>query len=467
MTKRQPTAPEKIDELAISLRAFAESGSSNTGGYLRRKKLVRYPSVSPVPSSWTLVCDTETTTDAGQAFRIGTYQVRENGILRETGFMWEPSMVTAPELKVMKSYAKAHQLTLITREEFVSWVFYPYGYDLRATIVGFNLPFDISRISIGHAPARLTMRGGFSFRLSTDKRMPAIQIKHLSQKASLIRFAAPFRRRDSRSARKRGGVPVRRGFFVDCKTLGAALFAKSFTLKSLSKELKVKHEKLSTDEYGGPITAEFLEYAVGDVQTTWECYEELVRRYDALGLKDTLPPQIFSEASIGKAYLKAMGVKPWREKQWDVPAALLAKIVASYFGGRSEVRIRRELHQVILCDFVSMYPTVCTLMGLWRYVIARGMTWRDGTKQVKQFLEKATLDDLQKRETWWQLNALVLIQPDWDILPIRAPYSDDGQATIGANYLKSDQPLWVTLADCIASKLLKGTVPKVVEALIL
>ena len=248
------------------------------------------------------------------------------------------------------------------------------------------------------------MRGGFSFRLSTDKRKPAIQIKHLSQKASLIRFAAPFRRRDSRSARKRGGVPVRRGFFVDCKTLGAALFAKSFTLKSLAKDLKVEHQKISTDEYGGPITTEFLEYAVRDVQTTWECYEELVRRYNALALKDTLPHQIFSEASIGKAYLKAMGVSPWREKQWDVPAALLAKNMASYFGGRSEVRIRRELRQVVLCDFVSMYPTVCTLMGLWRYVIARGMTWRDGTKQVKRSVDEVTLDDLRKPETWKRLN---------------------------------------------------------------
>ena len=466
MTKRHPTAPDRVDALAISLRAFAESGSSNTGGHLRRKKSVRYPRVSPVPSPWTLIFDTETATDAGQAFRIGTYQVRENGVLRDQGIIWEPSMVTAPELKELQLYARAHQLTLITREEFVDRVFYPYGYDLRATIVGFNLPYDISRISIGHAPARLTMRGGFSFRLSTDKRKPAVQIKHLSQKASLIRFAAPFRRRDSRSARKRGGVPVRRGFFVDCKTLGAALFAKSFTLKSLAKELKVEHQKISTDEYGGPITTEFLEYAVRDVQTTWECYEELVRRYNALGLKDTLPHQIFSEASIGKAYLKAMGVSPWREKQWDVPAALLAKIMASYFGGRSEVRIRRELRQVVLCDFVSMYPTVCTLMGLWRYVIAQGMTWRDGTKQVKRFVDEVTLDDLRKPETWKRLNALVLIQPDWDILPIRAPYGEDSQATIGANYLKSDRPLWVTLADCIASKLLNGVTPKVVEALI-
>jgi hypothetical protein len=110
-------------------------------------------------------------------------------------------------------------------------------------------------------------------------------------------------------------MPVPRGFYVDCKTLATAMFARSFSLMSLSEFLKVKHPKLSTDEYSGPITSTFLEYAARDVQTTWECYEELVRRGDTLGLKDTRPHQSFSEASIGKAYLKAMGVEPWREKQ--------------------------------------------------------------------------------------------------------------------------------------------------------
>lgn len=202
------------------------------------------------------------------------------------------------------------------------------------------------------------------------------------------------------------------------------------------------------------------------IQTTWECYEELVRRYGLLDLKETPPPRIYSEASIGKAYLNAMGVRPWREMQGNVPASLLARIMASYFGGRSEVRIRRELRQVVLCDFLSMYPTACTLMGLWRYVIATGMTWRDDTKRVRAFLNAMTLDDLQKPEAWKILNALVRVQAEWDIVPVRAQYSEEAQATIGANYLKADQPLWFTLANCIASKLLTGVAPKIVEAMV-
>jgi hypothetical protein len=42
--------------------------------------------------------------------------------------------------------------------------------------------------------------------------------------------------------------------------------------------------------------------------------------------------------------------------------------MSSYFGGRAEVHIRRTVVQTLYCDFASMYPTVCTLMGLWWFV---------------------------------------------------------------------------------------------------
>jgi hypothetical protein len=120
---------------------------------------------------------------------------------------------------------------------------------------------------------------------------------------------------------------------------------------------------------------------------------------------------------------------------------------------------------VLYCDFLSMYPTVCTLMGLWRFVIAKGMTWRDATSETAEFLDRATLADLQKPETWPLLTTLVQIKPDDDILPVRAKYMDEQQSTIGLNYLSSDQPLWITLADCLGSKILTRRSPKVVKAL--
>ena len=72
---------------------------------------------------------------------------------------WKPSSASAGDNVVM----------LRTVDEFVDEVLYGRAYDLRASIVGFNLPFDISRLAIGHGSARgKAMRGGFTFKLSRD-----------------------------------------------------------------------------------------------------------------------------------------------------------------------------------------------------------------------------------------------------------------------------------------------------------
>jgi hypothetical protein len=208
-----------------------------------------------------------------------------------------------------------------------------------------------------------------------------------------------------------------------------------------------------------------IRYAVRDVQTTSECYAELCDRFGRLELASLSPEKAFSEASNGKGYLRDMGIAPWRKVQPDFPPRMLANIMGTYFGGRSEVRTRREMRQVILCDFLSMYPTVCVLMGLWRYVIAQGVDRRDATSEARRILNAADLGQLQSPSFWRQLTVLVRVRPDNDIFPVRASYSGEAQSTIGSNHLSADTPLWFTLADCVASKLLTGKAPEVVEAI--
>ena len=172
-----------------------------------------------------------------------------------------------------------------------------------------------------------------------------------------------------------------------------------------------------------------------------------------------------SEASLGKGCLKEMSIRPWREVQCDCPDWLIGIIMSAYYGGRSEVRVRRMVRQVLYCDFLSMYPTVCTLMGLWRLVIAKGMTWRDNTADVVALLERISLDDLQCPDSWQNLKTIVQVLPDDDVFPIRAKYVDEAQATIGLNHVQSTIPLWFTLADCIAAKLRTGKPVKVLRAI--
>ena len=459
------------DELPIAIRAYVTptwTALPDTDAPPRKPR-----KGTPLGASgWTLIFDTETTSDAGQSLRFGTYQLRQSGELFEAGIFYDPDGLEPGEVGVLRRHADAYGQKLRTRDEFADEVFFARAYQLRATIVGFNLPFDISRLALSHGPARTpqgqqanAMRGGFTFKLSRQKIYPNIRVKHMSRKAALISFAAPMGQTNSRGQRNRGiKSGVRRGHFIDVKTLASALFARGFSLASLSRFLQVPNPKLDYKDFDGPVTDAMARYAVRDAQTTWECYAVLIERFNALKFTLTIPEKIYSEAGIGKAYIREMGIAPWRKAQPNVPADLLAKIMGSYFGGRSEVRIRREIRQVILCDFLSMYPTVCTLMGLWRFVIADGMSWHDTTEETRRFLGAVDLAALSAQPAWRQLATLVRVVPNDDIFPVRAAYSGEAQSTIGANYLTSETPLWFTLADCIAAKLLTGKTPRIVEA---
>ena len=350
------------DTLDIAVRAYAERKNQKVHHGRKWK-------ASP-PSDWTLIFDTETTIDASQRLRYGTYEIRKGNSLAECGIFYvpdDPNALTATDIDIIKKYTREQKLTLRTVRDFVDNVFYEIGYHFRATIVGFNLPFDISRLAIDHDAARAVtftsrddpdikitnrnMVGGFTFKLSEYPRA-RVRIKHRSSKDAFFQFVNL----------KRGGRS-RRGYFVDVKTIAAALLGKPFTLKSLAEELGVKHQKMLVEKYGGPVTPNDLDYAVRDTVATWECYQALRDRYDDYKLTKTPLNTLHTEASVGKAHLKEMGVRPWLEVQQNFPRELLGAIMCAYFGGRSEVHIRRKVTRILYCDFLSMYPTVSVLIA--------------------------------------------------------------------------------------------------------
>jgi hypothetical protein len=451
MSKKQPKPKP------IFVRAYVE----------RANKKRKRPAETKLdrPSKWTLVFDCETTIDPGQALRFGFYQVREEIALREEGIFYDPEGVSSADIQTILAFVEHHRLALHSVRDFVDRIFLKYGYSWRGAIVGFNLPFDLSRLAISHGPARGHMHGGFTFCLTTNTFAPSVRIKYLSRRASLTDFTiGEGQNAPSKGMRKRGMKrDANRGYFIDVKTLAAALTSRGHSLASLCDFLETKTRKQKADEHGAPVTPEYLEYARADVQATWECHVELLRQYQAYGL--SVPAhKILSEASIGKACLQQMGVKPLLACQPDFPRELFGRIISAYYGGRAEVRIRREVREVRYCDFKSMYPTVNTLMGLWRFVVADGLTWRDATAEARNLLQRATLDDFQSPEAWRQLPMLVRLRPNGDLLPVRTKY-DDKSNTIGVNYLTCDESLWFTLADLIASKILSGKTPEIEEAI--
>src|SRR5262249_8067475 len=156
--------------------------------------------------------------------------------------------------------------------------------------------------------------------------------------------------------------------------------------------------------------------------------------------------------SIGKAYLRAMGIIPPAQK-FDVPDHIQGIASQGYFGGRAECKIRNTPVPVVLTDFSSQYPTVNSLLGNPEILVAESLSFEDATKDVRTLLEKITFEDCFKQDVWRQFRFFALVRPDDDVFPVRAEYSDDGATkNIAINRLTDHEPAWFSGPDVIEAK---------------
>jgi len=138
--------------------------------------------------------------------------------------------------------------------------------------------------------------------------------------------------------------------------------------------------------------------------------------------------------------------------------------MTGYFGGRVECKIRRTPVRVGLLDFLSMYPTVCTLQNLWKFVIAKSISHVDATEEIRKFVDSFDVSQIRDKSTWAKLQVMVQIEPDGDILPIRAKFGQKHAWNIGICKISGNNLLWYSLADILASKIY-GKAPKILKAI--
>lgn len=431
-----------------------------------------------------LVFDTETTVDRTQRLLFGCYRFIDSGVCAEEGLFYADDL-SSDQLEVLHRYVQMHteqgELQLLSRSEFLKR-FFMATYKGRSLIVGFNLPFDLSRLGFDVAPARREFGGGFSLGLwsyndkngqeSSDPNRPRITIKHIDSKRSLMSFTG--RKETDQDDRIPEGSPDGkpqegykfRGHFLDLKTLAFALTDRGHSLKSACEAFGVERGKMHASEHG-KVTEEYIEYNRRDVEATAQLAEKLFEEYDRhpIALQET---KAFSPASIGKAYLRAMGITPISQRQQN-NQPYLGHAQTAYFGGRTSAHIRKVAVPVVYVDFLSMYPTVNSLMNLWRFVIARKIKFVNHChKEINAFLEQITEDHLFEPETWKQLTAFVLVVPDGDILPTRGRYSSTSNDwQVAVNHLHANAPedaLWFSLPDVVASVILTGKTPRIIDA---
>jgi hypothetical protein len=109
----------------------------------------------------------------------------------------------------------------------------------------------------------------------------------------------------------------RNGRFLDLHTLAFALTDTSYTLENAIHEFGSKAEKME-HKPTGQITDKEIAYARQDVRATFGLLNALKREYDLHPI--ALPPdRAYSPASIGKAYLRAMGIEKPMDKFKNIP----------------------------------------------------------------------------------------------------------------------------------------------------
>jgi hypothetical protein len=373
------------------------------------------------------------------------------------------------DVHTIRKYAQKHradglprgadrELAVLSQSEFVERIFWE-SVRAGALIVGFNLSFDISRIAAQWATAH---NGGFSFVLSQlskkgveNRHRPRIRIAPLNGVAEQIELTAV--RRENEQHR------WRRGRFLDLHTLAFALTDNSYSMAGAIQAFGSKPEKME-HEPTGLITEKEISYARQDVRATLGLLNTLKHEYELHPIA-LLPDRAYSPASIGKAYLRAMGIVEPMRKFRDIPPKIHGIAMAAYYGGRAECRIRRWPVSVVPVDLTSEYPSVDALLGIWDVLTAARLTTEDATKDVRALLTNVTLDKLFHRASWKQFKFYARIMPEGDILPVRSVYGGkSGTCNIGLNALNWKQSTWIAGPDLIASVLLSGHTPNVLEA---
>jgi hypothetical protein len=432
----------------------------------------------PEPEGWpeyVLVFDTETSIDTAQKLTFGSYRKCQRG---PSGYecveegLFHADDLAAGQRKVLERYVNdpkntpgieaqlfppQMRLNLYSRSQFVERIFWT-AIRKAAIVVGFNLPFDLSRLAVHAGPAE---GGGWSLALSLRKSRKTKKVEPNPERPRVVVFSI-----DSKAAFFSLKAILRpeewpqEGRFLDLHTLGWALRNESYSLQFACEAFgvpgKLDHKP------SGKVSVEEIDYCRQDTRCTADLLNAMRREFVQHPIQLD-PCKSYSPASLAKAYLQSMNIEPPKDKFW-VADERLGIAMQGYYGGRAECRIRKVPVPVVLTDFTSQYPTVNALLDNWKLLTATTVTFKDSTAQVRKMLARVRLEDTFDPRFWRKLSFFAFILPENDILPVRTVYNGRTR-NIGLNYLTSKRPIWFAGPDLVASTLLNGKAPEILTAI--
>lgn len=446
----------------VFVRAYAVATNQKQNSKRKASK-----AADPKWAKHALVIDTETRITPDQSLTFGVFRLCElkndKYVVMREGIFYADDL-PAKEREIIEQYARTAvpdvktfppEFPLYSRSDFMRRVFWPAIKRKGALICGLNLPFDLARLALAwdrgeHDEWSLTMS---QFANGTENRYrPRILITPIDSKKAFIRFANPWKSDEWKHEGK--------AHFLDLRTLAWALFNRALSLKRLSELLKTEHQKFD-HEPTGTVTPDEIDYARQDGRCTVDALNGLKKEFDRHPIQ-LKPYNAYSPASVAKSYLDAMGIARPAEK-FQLSKREIGIAMQSYYGGRSETRIRCAEVPVVPVDFTSEYPTSCVLLGLFDMLTAERVTFEDDTENIRRLVNRISLERCFERSAWKDFNFFALVQPEEDIFPVRTVY-DGVTQNIGNNYLTSDTPLWFAGCDVIASAIRTKKAPKILKA---
>ncbi len=434
----------------------------------------------------TVFIDTETTYDPRQSLKFGSCAVRVDHKLIAWYLFYDQRNITIQEwawlmlhkLDFDEQDNKPYEYEVLEKQDFLEQIFFPLAQSSETRIIGFNLPFDLSRLALDvggwkklpkpdskksgeDLPPNRKRGRGFYFIFSQHSQFPKLRIKSLNSESAFIHWIS--------------GKGVKyRSSFLDLRTFTFVLTNASHSLQSAGELYGCAHAKMSQD-YERDINEQYIKYNENDVWLTMELYDremEEFRRYKS----GANPTRLKSAPSHAKAIFRKMGLIPFREANPDFPPEMLGLIMNTYYGGKTVCYLRKRKAPVTVLDATSMYPTGYTRLNLHKFLIAGRITYMETTDEVINFLRWFNSLNLHDEDLWEKLgkdfwdNALlisvVLVKANEDILTVRSYYDKD-ELNISVSYLTSAEGkhgIPYTLLDVLASVALTHKVPEIEKA---
>lgn len=391
----------------------------------------------------------------------GNYVAKEIGLFHRDGH--------PEEFRVLNRFVKGSAFELGTVNEFRRKVFLKY-LKAEGLIVAYDAPFEISRIALKWNKSLKRRRAfSFYFRMFHDKKTgkirpsgfePGLSIESLDASKAIYRLIKyKYHSADAEREEEQRASSVH---ILDLKTLIAVITGDVYSFSSACQMFDVPTSKAR--KLRSSVTKPAIESLLRDVTGELELLNCLKQEFD-LNSVDLEPERCYSPATLAKAHFSGMGIKP--PQQSNIPERVNGIASQAFFAGRAECTIRRTPLPITYVDFHAQFPAVSKLLDCREILCAESLDFPDFTAAAREMVKRTTPDDCYRPEFWRQLRWYALIEPQEDVLPVRAQFGrrENADPTLGWNYLTSKQPLWVSGPDVIASKLITGKAVKILKAI--